>query len=117
MDSLGLEIRAAAVYHMIGEIDKDGGGTIDFEEFLTLMTTPANENESREEIHKIFVTFDDEKTGYISAKNLKRAAKELGEFVDDSFFDQMIERADFDLDGFVSEEEFYNILTKKTFSE
>ena len=48
MDSLGLEIRAAAVYHMIGEIDKDGGGTIDFEEFLTLMTTPANENESRE---------------------------------------------------------------------
>jgi Ca2+-binding EF-hand superfamily protein len=27
------------------------------------MTTPANENESREEIHKIFVTFDDEKTG------------------------------------------------------
>jgi centrin-1 len=63
MDSLGLEIRAAAVYHMIGEIDKDGGGTIDFEEFLTLMTTPANENESREEIHKVFVTFDDEKTG------------------------------------------------------
>lgn len=41
--------------------------------------------------------------GYISAKNLKRAAKELGEFVDDSFFDLMIERADFDLDGFVSE--------------
>jgi hypothetical protein len=29
----------------------------------------------------------------------------------------MIERADFDLDGFVSEDEFYNILTKKTFSE
>lgn len=30
MDSLGLETRAAAVYHMIAEIDKDGGGTIDF---------------------------------------------------------------------------------------
>ena len=116
MDSLGLETRAAAVYHMIGEIDKDGGGTIDFGEFFDLMTTPSNENESREDVHKVFVTFDDEKTGYISSKNLKRAAKELGEFVDDSFFDAMIERADFDLDGYVSEEEFYNILTKKTFT-
>jgi len=28
----------------------------------------------------------------------------------------MIERADLDLDGAVSEDEFYNILTKKTFS-
>jgi hypothetical protein len=27
----------------------------------------------------------------------------------------MIERADFDLDGLVSEEEFYNLLTKKAY--
>ena len=80
MDSLGLEIRAAAVYHMIGEIDRDGGGTIDFEEFLALMTTPANENESREEIHKVFVTFDDEKTGtYFSIQVISqpRTSREL----------------------------------------
>mgnify|MGYP002359223219 CR=1 FL=1 len=55
-------------------------------------------------------------SGYISIKNLRRVAKELGETIDDSELQEMIERADTDNDGLVSEEEFYNIMTKKTFS-
>ena len=43
-------------------------------------------------------------------------AKELGETIDDSELQEMIERADTDNDGLVSEEEFYNIITKKTFA-
>jgi len=43
-------------------------------------------------------------------------AKELGETIDDSELQEMVERADTDNDGLVSEEEFYNIMTKKTFS-
>lgn len=43
-------------------------------------------------------------------------AKELGETIDDGELQEMIERADTDNDGLVSEEEFYNIMTKKTFS-
>jgi centrin-1 len=54
--------------------------------------------------------------GYISIKNLRRVAKELGETIDDPELQEMIERADNDNDGLVSEEEFYNIMTKKTFS-
>jgi len=34
---------------------------------------------------------------------------------DDNLLQEMIERADFDLDGLVSEEEFYNLLTKKAY--
>jgi Ca2+-binding EF-hand superfamily protein len=56
------------------------------------------------------------KLGYISIKNLRRVAKELGETIDDPELQEMIERADNDNDGLVSEEEFYNIMTKKTFS-
>ncbi len=54
--------------------------------------------------------------GYISIKNLRRVCKELGETIDDSELQEMVERADTDNDGLVSEEEFYNIITKKTFS-
>lgn len=43
-------------------------------------------------------------------------AKELGELHDDNELQEMIELADVDQDGLVSEEEFYNILTKKTFA-
>jgi len=46
---------------------------------------------------------------------LRRVAKDLGELTDDNTLQEMIERADFDQDGLVSEEEFYNLLTKKAY--
>ncbi len=39
----------------------------------------------------------------------------MGELTDDNTLQEMIERADFDADGLVSEEEFYNLLTKKAY--
>ena len=52
-------------------------GTIDFEEFLQMMTAKMGERDSREEIQKAFKLFDDDNTGFITLKNLKRVAKEL----------------------------------------
>lgn len=52
-----------------------GSGTIDFDEFLTMMTTKMGERDSKEEIAKAFKLFDDDGTGKISFKNLKRVAK------------------------------------------
>lgn len=48
-------------------------------------------------------------------KDLRRVAKELGELTDDNVLQEMIERADIDQDGTISEEEFYNLLTKKAY--
>ncbi len=48
-------------------------------------------------------------------KDLRKVAKELGELHDDNELLEMIERADFDQDGLVSEDEFYNLLTKKAY--
>ena len=39
---------------MVADIDKDGSGTIDFEEFLQMMTAKMGERDSREEIMKAF---------------------------------------------------------------
>jgi hypothetical protein len=62
---------------------QDGSGTIDFEEFLQMMTSKMGERDSREEIIKAFKLFDDDNTGFITLKNLKRVAKELGENLTD----------------------------------
>ena len=39
---------------MIADIDKDGSGTIDFDDFLAMMTTKMGERDSKEEILKAF---------------------------------------------------------------
>ena len=62
----------------------------------------------------MFNFFDLDKTGYISVKNLKAIVKELGENIDEHELQEMIQKADQDQDGQVSEEEFYNIMTRKT---
>lgn len=82
---------------MISDIDKDGSGTIDFEEFLQMMTSKMGERDSREEIMKAFRLFDDDETGKISFKNLKRVAKELGENMTDEELMEMIEEVRYTL--------------------
>lgn len=73
--ALGFEPKKEEVKKMIADIDKDGSGTIDFEEFLTMMTAKMGDRDSGEEIAKAFRLFDDDETGKISFKNLKRVAK------------------------------------------
>jgi Ca2+-binding EF-hand superfamily protein len=46
---------------------------------------------------------------------LKKVAKELGEDLTDDELDKMFVKADLDDDGFVSSDDFYNILTHKVY--
>ncbi len=66
---------------MIVDLDADGNGTIDFGEWLNLMTKRVNDRDSRANINKIFLLFDNERTGFISTQSLRRVADELGEAV------------------------------------
>ena len=104
MRALGFEPKKEEIKKMIADIDKDGSGTIDFEEFLQMMTAKMGERDSREEIMKAFRLFDDDETGRISFKNLKRVAKELGENMTDEELQEMIDEADRDGDGEVNED-------------
>lgn len=56
--------------------------------------------------------FDDDETGFITLKNLRRVAKEIGENMADEELLEMIEEADRDGDGQVSEEEFLRMMKK-----
>ncbi|XP_020773258.1 uncharacterized protein cetn4 [Boleophthalmus pectinirostris] len=112
MRALGFEPKKEEIKKMIADIDKEGSGTINFDDFLNMMTAKMSEKDSKEEILKAFRLFDDDCTGKISFKNLKRVAKELGENLRDDELQDMIDEADRDGDGEVSEEEFLRIMKK-----
>ena len=77
---------------------------------MTYKVTPAS---TKEHIRKIFPLYDDEKTGHVSVKNLRRVAMDLGENITEEELQEMIDRADLDRDGLVNETEFYTILTRQ----
>lgn len=81
MQSLGYETKNHTIYQMICDLEADGAGNIGFPDFLHLMTTRVSEGDSRSTLRKVFALFDDEKTGFVSIKNLRRICKELGESI------------------------------------
>eukprot|EP01084_Bolivina_argentea_P104310 186782_1 len=111
-ERLDLSLKKEEIKKMIADIDKDDSGTIDFNEFLEMMTAKMSEKDSREEIRKAFRLFDDDETGFITLKNLRRVSKEIGENMTDEELQEMIEEADRDGDGQVSEEEFLRMMKK-----
>ncbi|CAJ1059145.1 caltractin [Xyrichtys novacula] len=83
MRALGFEPKKEEIKQMIADIDKEGSGTIEFSTFFNMMAPKMAEKDYKEEILKAFRLFDDDCTGKISFKNLKRVAKELGENLTD----------------------------------
>ncbi len=53
--------------------------------------------------------------GHINISDLQRVARELGESMSPAELKEMIDRADLDGDGVISFEEFFNIMTRKSF--
>jgi centrin-1 len=62
---------------------------------------------------KVFELFDDDNSGKISFRNLKRVANELGENLTDEELQEMIDEADRDGDGVINEDEFYRVMKKR----
>ncbi|KAL3901827.1 MAG: hypothetical protein SGCHY_000298 [Lobulomycetales sp.] len=113
--ALGFEPKKEEIKKMVQDLERNGSsnnGTMDFIEFMKLMTSKMAERDSKEEILKAFKLFDDDETGKISFKNLKRVAKELGENLTDEELTEMIDEADRTGDGEVNQEDFLRILKK-----
>merc|ERR1711879_577467 len=81
--------------------------------FCEMMRGRMPDKNSRAEIDKVFALFDEDQTGKISFRNLKRIAQELGENLTDEELQEMIEEADRDGDGLINPDEFYRVMRKR----
>jgi len=111
--ALGFEVKKEDVRRMLNDVGKDPSQPIDFNDFQEMMRGRMPDKNSREEINKVFALFDEDETGKISFRNLKRISQELGESLTDDELQEMIEEADRDGDGLINPEEFYRVMRKR----
>ena len=116
MKSLGFDTKNPAIYNMIADFDEDGNGAISFDEFLDMMTARISDRNTRDDLKRVFNLFDDARQGFITIENLRRVARELGEEISEEELKEIVQRADLDGDQKLGFEDFYNVMTKKTFA-
>ncbi len=113
MRQLGQNPTDGELQDMIHEIDVDGNGTIDFNEFLTLMAMKGQDQDIEEELLEAFKIFDRDGNGSISAAELRYAMMNLGEKLTDEEVNDMILEADINSDGQIDFEEFKRMMMAK----
>ncbi|KAL5009330.1 hypothetical protein ScPMuIL_014911 [Solemya velum] len=97
---------------MIEEVDRDGNGTVEFDEFVLMMKRTAHKiaEESPENMMLgAFAVFDKDGNGLISRTELSVVMTNLGEKLSDEEIDDMIKEADMDGDGQINYKEFIRI--------
>lgn len=99
MRALGFELKKAEVLEILNENDTTQQGVMTWEAFEQVMTQMILERDPLEEVKRAFQLFDEDNTGIITIKNLRKVARELNENIDESELQAMIEEFDLDQDG------------------
>merc|ERR1711988_729967 len=88
MRALGFEVKNEELKKMVTDIDNDGNGTIEFSEFLQMMTGKMGEKDTREniddeELQDMINQADRDGDGEINIDEFYRIMKKKGNFLED----------------------------------
>ena len=113
MRALGQNPTPQEVQQMIDDVDENGDGTIDFDEFKVLMQMQMTETDQTENLTSAFKVFDVDGSGSITKEELHKIMTTLGEPLTDAEVDEMMKGADKDGSGTIEYKEFVNGLMGK----
>ncbi|VDO99385.1 unnamed protein product [Soboliphyme baturini] len=106
MRFLGYKPTDDEIRNIIAKIDQDGNGTIEFDEFVPLMSRHSKKADKENDLFITFKVFDRNGDGYITKEELRHVMESLGEELTDEEMDMMLKAADKDGDNRVSFDEF-----------
>lgn len=101
---LGHQLDQGMLDEIIAEVDVDGSGQIEFEEFATLAARFLVEEDAeamQQELKEAFRLYDKEGNGYITTDVLREILRELDDKITADDLDSMIEEIDSDGSGTV----------------
>ena len=102
MQALGQEPSLTELRSLIKEVDVEGSGTVDFEEFKALMIAQRGDSQSR--LKLAFSIFDQDNSDRITAEELKNVMGRFG--LSEAELATMIKEVDLDGDGAIGFAEF-----------
>jgi len=73
LETLGQKPSDKDIAMLMKEVDEDGNGEIDFDEFIQMMVTLLNPQDKEDDVAKVYAMFDPHKKGYIKADDLMAA--------------------------------------------
>ncbi|KAL3831114.1 hypothetical protein ACJIZ3_019916 [Penstemon smallii] len=112
--SLGLKPTGDQIHVMLGNMDSNGNGSIEFEELLQAILPDMNEQVliNQDQLMEVFRSFDRDGNGYITAAELAGQMAKMGHPLTYRELSEMMQEADTNGDGVISFNEFANILGK-----
>ena len=106
MRNIGQNPTDSELRDMINEVDVDGNGTLEFEEFCNLMARQMKDSNQENELEERFKLFDRDGNGLIDRDELQQVMRQLGEKLTDDEIEEMIQEADRNGDGMIDYKEF-----------
>merc|ERR1711904_630380 len=94
--SVGMTPTDSELQQMIKELDGDGSGDIDLQEFLKAMQAKLQDPEGEEIISEAFKMFDADGSGALSRAEMKTVLINLGEKMEDDEISELINAVDVD---------------------
>ncbi|KAL8516534.1 hypothetical protein ACS0TY_014975 [Phlomoides rotata] len=115
LENLGIHISEKEMWQMIENIDANGDGYVDVDEFGMLYTTIMDDNDRRDEeddVREAFKVFDQNNDGFITVEELRSVLASLGLKQGRTLEDckRMIMKVDVDGDGKVNFDEFRQMM-------
>ena len=113
LNNIGQKPSDSEIQDMINEIDIDGDGKINFDNFITLMEKKLRDHDNEEELIETFKVFDKDGIGFITYNNLKDVVHSLGLNYSDDEIMEMIKECDLDKDMMINYDEFTKMVLDK----
>ncbi|BAT99005.1 probable calcium-binding protein CML25 [Vigna umbellata] len=114
MKCLGQHATEEEVFRMIQDVDCDGDGHINLQEFIELNTKGVDSDEVLENLKEAFSIFDIDGNGSITAEELHMVMASLGDECSIDECRRMIAGVDGDGNGMINFEEFKIMMTGNT---
>ena len=115
LKTLGQKIDESELQDLVTQLDKDGDGQIDFDEFASLSIISDSSADQSQDLREVFKKFDQNGDGFIDVAEMSSQAMSiLGKSLSDAEIIEMFRIADNDGSGHLDYDEFVKVIMAKS---